>query len=849
MAKRKKRKLKRRKEAGAADPHELLEIAEKELAAGKTRRAREGFRRLFKLEPDRFRERYIEVTLRYIEERLELGRIREARQLVEHLDEIGASEPQLKTTRLQIAAQEGNPDEVAEAASELLHSDQAAERQSAADALVVAQADEAMVVCNAISQMCRGEWEAMQASLREIGRKSPFAHWRLFLRGCAAFYGGDGEGAERCFQRLPAGSLPARKAGAFRLLNGEWRGANAKTIAEACLLTGEPKLAKSLSTAEEKWKERRFLEAYRTIGKSERYFPCVEVSLQGQLTRFFQLADRNMEPVDLDRWLTPLFAKFNPKRNRIGDAESYLLSNAFSRHVSENPEERDVTDMMWDLLRMARERLLGESPRFTAICFLTRASWFEADLEDDYLPAGERDELGEGAIVHLETAVDADPSFLEPGLRLLAVYRRLRRFPEAYRLLDALSDRFPESKEVLLAAGTAAIERKSFVKAQSFLERARTIDPIDPAVRTEIRRCLRGKALQHFRKGTKSQLDRGRAAFEALLGSVPASPPLGEGRSYLLVDWAVAEEFAGNSKMAEERFAQAREELSFDTAQFYRALQRKRLSSLFPSKNQRSVSSRLPKLKASRARVREAVTILKLWAIARDDVRGPFFLDAVGWIERYAKAAARKMQAGDREAALELASQGVSGSFRRQDWLGILVKQMLAQDKHDPHYRCLAWEHGILDRPSREELAEAKEEARRRRDRAALEALTRLEGVLANQPPFDDDTLDDPLGGIFYGEDTDEDEDEEDLPPEEMDFDREGASEAELDSVLASLSPELAELLGRLSLQERRNFFLGAGLTPRESAFLAEAVASQSSSKKQKSGTSKRKSRQLDFPF
>ena len=247
MAKRKKRKSKpkprRPVAAVSSDPEVILQRAEAQLAEGNPKRAREGFRRLFKMDPDRYRDRYIEVTRMVIELRLAEGKTTEAGQLLGHLREIGANASELGAVQIRVAAALGECSLAAAVAAEFLDSENAAERIEAADALVLARADQAAAVCAGIAHLCQGEWEQMKEALKGIGHGSPFAHWRLFLRGCAAHYRGDPEEAARCFLRLPEGSVPARKSRAFQLLRGNWQGAQEQTITEACLLSGEPELA------------------------------------------------------------------------------------------------------------------------------------------------------------------------------------------------------------------------------------------------------------------------------------------------------------------------------------------------------------------------------------------------------------------------------------------------------------------------------------------------------------------------------------------------------------------------------------------------------------------------------
>lgn len=71
---------------------------------------------------------------------------------------------------------------------------------------------EAALVREALDLTARGEPHAALDRLADIGRKSPYAEWRLFVRGLVAFQRGDRGAAREAWHRLEPGRRPARIA-------------------------------------------------------------------------------------------------------------------------------------------------------------------------------------------------------------------------------------------------------------------------------------------------------------------------------------------------------------------------------------------------------------------------------------------------------------------------------------------------------------------------------------------------------------------------------------------------------------------------------------------------------------
>ncbi len=77
--------------------------------------------------------------------------------------------------------------------------------------------NEALKVGEALELTCKGKFEDSLDKLKDIARSSPFADWRLFVRGLHAFYGGELETARQNWTRLDRARRPARIASTLLL--------------------------------------------------------------------------------------------------------------------------------------------------------------------------------------------------------------------------------------------------------------------------------------------------------------------------------------------------------------------------------------------------------------------------------------------------------------------------------------------------------------------------------------------------------------------------------------------------------------------------------------------------------
>ena len=734
------RRKKRRREPRESRPPasqqsagEILRRAEQQLQEGRYKRAREGFRRLFALDPDTHRAQFIESTKLAAGEAVAANRLKEARQYFAQMDEIGVPALEFASLRLDFAQASGDLAAVTDLANQLLETEDPESRVQGADALVLAQSPEAAPVCRAITLLCAKDWAGLTETLREIGRKSPFAHWRLFLRGCSAFYQGDREEAGRFFARLPEKSVPARKIPAFELLAGKISEPTGQAVHGACQLAGDAKFGAGVVEVEELWRERKFRQAYQTA-KRLKLALVWDASLRGQLTRFFQFADLSLPNQEEQfEWMQAWPQILGHKMPKL-DAEGLLIANITARNAA-NLNDPEFADNIWITYLKNRNQLRPASPRFQAICCLARARVLDPTEGDPYLgwDAADEPEIYEPSIRALLQGIDADPTYEPVYIRLINLYGRLDRKSEANKLLDQITARFPNSKAAQFEAGLRCLDRKSYAKGLKFLRRAQEIDPLDGDILSAIRRGLESKAIEHYRKKSASQIAKGREALAELLEAIPTNPKFGASREFALVHWGLLEEISVKpaDSLCDEKLAEAERELHPHVFAFYRNVMGEILGQDLKN-SAKYLFGALPKLKDPREPAC-ALQLLRLWLKVN---RSTKFLrmEWGDWVGKYLIAATRALKAEDRQLSVEILETCDEAGFLWKDAAEHLIRKRLKLDRNDPLFVCRSWDFAKKP-PSARKIRKTRQEAEKRGDSAALEAIALFEESLFEPTP------------------------------------------------------------------------------------------------------------------
>ena len=763
---------------------------------------------LFKLEPEVYRDQYIKATQAVIKLAISEDKQGEAEQLLDYLEQLGVDSGQLKPQKLLLASQSGDKSATAELMLGLLDSSDEADRLKGADMLVLARAPEAAQINQAISHLCRREWDQVAHSLRDVGRKSPFAHWRLFLRGCVAFYQNDAAAAQACFSRLPPETVPARKSQAYRTWqpnSGDWKNASASEIGEICKLHGFPGLADALMKSHAYWRKKNHIKAYEVLKRAKSGFPSLDVNLPGQLTRFFQFADLDLNGNELDHWISAVY-DMSDKKYFSGPYDKYIFSNILTRVGGEF-----VSGSTWSVFIQAREKLFGKKPRFAAICHFTRAlPALQVNCCEDCIKNARAD-----AIEFLKTSIQTDPSYEEAHTQLLSSYQKLRMKSEANKLLDIMTKQFPSSKTVLLQAGRSCIDRKAYAKGLTYLQRAREADPLNTEIQAEIRRGLLEKTIGHYCRKPAAQLDKARETFEQLLDSISPNSAFGESREFIMLHGSVLEDkITSSPSLSAKRRAEA-DSIPRHVSEFFVTLYRE-IYGVNPSKRG---SLRPPSLKLKGEKTPDqALQMIRIFSkILQSKIGDNLHYKWMDWLFEYISDAIRNLTKNERNIAVEMFQLMLKNFRRSSASLHLLIEKWRTLDDKDPLFACWNWTHSSRF-PSPNELAETRKEAQARGDQLALKEIAEIE----KQQKIEEEHFSNP-GSIFDDEYDDDEYDDDELDEDELDED-EFDEDEDMDLDLDGSFMNIVEQLSSLSFSERVELLKKTGLPARDAKLLAESM-------------------------
>jgi hypothetical protein len=495
------------------DPLDPLEQqARAFLAAGKWRKARDEFKELCKVDRARFLPLLIQANLGLARDMAGKGQTSEATQVLAYLKTI-AQPADWKPLELQLALKTGAASETSAEILGLLSAAGPgageADRWRLADQLVVAFAPapaaapaEAAVardlaaIHQALRALSGSQFEALQESLRPVSQQSPFHHWKLWLKGLAAYYRGDSAKAARFFGELPAGSVPALAAEPLLLLLAKTLPGvprpmpNEAALARLCQWLGTPGLARTLVQSQKAWQDRGPVEAYLRLAEVWRKaFPAVDAGWAGALTDFFFKCAFQLPRDECESFLNFL--------EDLGESSTHPVERCLAlQHTclfGTAVLPASLLEQYWREFLYLRSELWGANARLDsqALAWLgAQLAMPEARAPSPFRfwqrPGSSAPRAAEPAIQALVESGELDPENLPAALGLCKLYETLRRTSDRNRLLDQLTVRFPQRKEVLVEAGRLCLERKAFKKGLDYLERARQLDLLDTSILDKI---------------------------------------------------------------------------------------------------------------------------------------------------------------------------------------------------------------------------------------------------------------------------------------------------------------------------------------------------------------------------
>ncbi len=748
------------------------------LAQEKWRKARDELKPLVKADRGRYLPLIIQANLGLARQMMAKGLVSEAQQVLSYLATI-APAGQLRAVELELAGKSGATEAslpkfvaaLAESGEPLAE----AEKVRLADLVVLtfqrvpaegaAQerlAAEVLGVQDALMAVSQGQWEKVSDTLRAIPHRSALSHWAVFIKGIAAFHLGDIDKAERCFRNLPLHSVPAKASQAYLLLAGrlamskDGKPAADAILDAACRIAGHSGASSLLLRADRLWKEGRFADSYRVFRDAVRQFPSHGRDWLGALSRFYFHAPHAMSDDERSDYME-FFDELISRRMLKSGAEEMLVRRMFSLlDCAVLPAWELRHD--WESFLGQHEALHGPNPRLASLAYGWLGEQLAMTKSSFGMFAARQPQLrdAKGAVEMLQRSIELNPDNLASHLTLCAAYDALKQTSERNRLLDLMTERFPDDKKVLLHAGQGCIERKALVKGLDYFARARQLDPLDPQIPTLIAAAQRRLARQHFQQGRPEKARQILALTEELL--LDKTDDFNRSRWTFLVRHGLMEQLWGDAAQGKALLTQARALAPRQDAGLLFAHLAHRLYAGVCRCDSPFLADLKQALRStpSIGGIGLLLRVLDYW---KDGPEKPRVHEEEKLVGDSVKAALR--HPFTRAEAMEVIERA-HGNFPVEAQVKALLKRVLRDDPLDPWFRLFqlglsaGWEGEPVG--NRNQLQAILDEAIRRHDdatvRKAREMLRNLDRPTSPLPfdpgffadPEDDDDLDDAVG-------------------------------------------------------------------------------------------------------
>lgn len=458
---------------------EALEKKAREcVARGEHRRAMEGYKRLFKIDPEAFRDPLVAAGAAYFGQCLTSSRSEPAEAVVRALDGV-APASLVAAMRLRLALA-NKKDAVAVALAVGLLGDPAAapeDRRCAADALVGTAPEqrgdlswpELALIDQALADAAAGNYAAVAAAMRALPRQSPFAHWRLFFKAVCAHAAGDAETAGKALALLDGGCAGVARA---------WIAPDAGNLATAVALLGEEKVAANLAALVRLDDRGEYASAFVRLIDCCRDFPAVARGIAATLgdyltARMLGIEIEGQESMRLSRKakepgagpetvfaIGRLFFEWLMRDEQFAERDARLVGNLVAEGRAAFPEHADSTEAY--LLHRYAAKLLDKAEH--------PAMKYAPRLASEWLAR----------------AVEICPERSDAALGLVHCYLMDGRVEQCDAALAKVLKRFPTDLEVLFQAGRVSMRRGRYEEGLAYLLDLLARDPLSVKARSEV---------------------------------------------------------------------------------------------------------------------------------------------------------------------------------------------------------------------------------------------------------------------------------------------------------------------------------------------------------------------------
>jgi len=546
-------------------PNGLFQQAQRQYAKGNFKQALKDARLCFRQESSEEHLRFLQrACLARAQQLYRSGLRSQCRAIVEDLLEIGVTEPSVQEELPQLLVAVGLFDRVSTGGEEssvgtdsqllLSAADHAVLRPDEAPASLPGVRQGALAIRAALNNLNEGKESEAVAGLRQIARGSPFADWKYFVRGLAAYYRNETTEMRENWDRLDSARFAARIAVPLTSLadhasternDRRVRAMVAKIEAESdsgpiltalhelqdCLAANRPKQAlRSLRGS------RAVLQKFDPDVLSRVSQVLCSVILRRGLESLLRKLTLLVDPPPIDpHWnraralACEYSAEGDPKR-----AESYWVSylDDLAELPCLSPQERTLARaLVWQ--------------RIGANCV--------EEHEAPYLTRSQSVQLQDRAQECFTNSLQLDAKLLSSYKALTAAQMAWKKPDEAAETCRRLLEHFPEDFDALMFLAQHHIVQDEPFPARDYLLRARRLKPTNKPV-LDLMRAVHVSAARHYT--VEKRYEQGRAEFDA---AEKLNPPELQ-RYFLLARRALLEFKAGEFALGQRLVDRARSE-------------------------------------------------------------------------------------------------------------------------------------------------------------------------------------------------------------------------------------------------------------------------------------------------
>lgn len=526
MAKHKKKK----KHAASQSPIKLAQQAHSAVEKGNYRQAESLYRNLVKKDAQKYMPDLIRVQEKLLLQLCYEKDWRAAKRVIAALQKIDPENQTLQTTHICMALSQGEFDKAGRlAAQSIVGADKTDPQASAhlSDALVMAFCahqgpqdlphqieNELNWIYLALEQVSRNAPDEALSQVKQIGLRSIFSNWKLYIKGICAYYKHEDQKALTAFNKLTVGTVPGKASWPYRmLLNGTKvlpsDIPSAQLNRDICLLTGEAKNAEILSRAEYLWGVGRYRDSFKHLAANLEEFPTQKPGLNQCLTSFCYGAYRQIPNTRALNYLNFLNAAAIKKR-RGNSYEKFKATQAMALYLEKEAEWDEEIVEVWETVLTHYHAIEKEAAPADAMVYIHMGDIFSQEEPDDdplaifgfSLGPKKETQLRNAELAQecFQKALEAKPDSREAHLALLNLYEKTGNKSKINQTLDRIIKIFPDEKDVLHKAGLRCMERGALIKGMKYLEKALLLDPIDRRLRSSFVLICINAALSYVAK-------------------------------------------------------------------------------------------------------------------------------------------------------------------------------------------------------------------------------------------------------------------------------------------------------------------------------------------------------------